>query len=78
MRVWRSVLYADKALTMPCVTIYVKASDFVDAMDIINFSALNFAVVCYPMLPSEVEGWAMAFPPGEHIRFIPVLKPATR
>ena len=76
MRVWRSELYADKALTMPCVTIYVKAADFVDAMDLINFSALNFAVVSYPMLPVEVEGWAMAFPPGERIRFVPLTKPA--
>lgn len=76
MRVWRSVLYADKALTMPCVTIYVKASDFVDAMDLINFSALNFAVVCYPMLAVEMDREAMSFPLGERIRFIPWTNPA--
>ena len=55
MRVWRCELFADKALTMPCVAIYVKAADFIDAVDLVKFSASSFAIVCYPALPVEVE-----------------------
>ena len=67
MRVWRSELYADIALTMPCVTIYVKAFDFVDAVDTIAFSAMNFAIICYPALPVEVDSSAISFPDAERI-----------
>ena len=77
MRVWCCELYADKALTMPCVTIYVKAADFVDAVDLINFSALNFAIVCYPALPVELDASATSFPQDSRVHFVPVEKPDT-
>ena len=62
---------------MPCVTIYVKAADFIDAVDLINFSALNFAIVCHPSLPTELEPGTMTFPPGERVRFMPIQQPAS-
>ena len=78
MRIWCSELYADKAMTIPCVTIYVKAGDFVDAVDLVNFSALNFAIVCYPALPVEIDASAISFPLDSRMRFAPVEKAATR
>jgi acyl-CoA hydrolase len=32
MRVWRCELYADEALQLSCVTVYVKAIDFIEAV----------------------------------------------
>ena len=78
MRVWRCELYGDKALTLPCVTVYVKAADFVEAVDVINFSAMNFAIVTYPALPVEVDAWEMSFPPDKRVRFMPIMKVAAQ
>ena len=78
MRVWCCELYADKAMTMPCVTIYVKARDFVDSVDLVNFSALNFAIVCYPALPVEIDASAIAFHLDSRVCFAPIEIAATR
>jgi len=65
-------------MTIPCVTIYVKARDFVDAVDLVNFSALNFAIVCYPALPVEIDASAIAFQLDSRVRFAPIEIAATR
>jgi hypothetical protein len=71
MRVWRSELYADWALQIPCIAVYVKAADFVDAIDLVHFAASNFAIISFPSLPVEVDRCSMAFPQNERVRFIP-------